>query len=614
MFGESRRFRSRRRFRSPVVASAPRFADMPLLPRAELPSDYPPLRALGERIGFVPSIFPAQGLLPRAIEAETLLIRALLLEPGALSWQRKEEILVAVAAARRNGYCLAVHARVLETLGCPAPDIAALAGGRFPSFEDRRAALLDFSVRLAVAPLSTGPEDVERLRAVGASDEEILETVQTAALAEFLCALSTGLALEADVPAAPAVLAAAGTFGAPAAAAAAPRAPGAYLRAVPLAPDAFGPFGELKGRFGFVPALFRAQTLRPAALEAEVGALRDIVLTEDVLGRRQKELVQLVVSAWNLDTYGVALHTELLRSLGVSPEASDRVVSDHRTAELSASDRALLEFASELASRDRHYGEAAVAALRAAGFSDTQILEAIVTVSLANFLCTLAAGLNPRPDFKPRRDLAAERAAAREAERVADPDAELVARARSGDVGAFEDLIRRNQARIYRTLAGLTGSAEDAEDCCQSAFVKAFRKIGDFAGASRFSTWLTRIAINEGLERLRSRHPAESFDAAAAGDEEFRPSPGEAWIEDPERLYAREETRRLVRQELARLPVAYRTAVMLRVIEQLSTAEAAAVLDLPVPTLKTRLLRGRLMLREALAAHFAAAPGGARPA
>ena len=76
-----------------------------------------------------------------------------------------------------------------------------------------------------------------------------------------------------------------------------------------------------------------------------------------------------------------------------------------------------------------------------------------------------------------------------------------------GDVGAFEDLLRRHQARVYRTLVGLTGSVEDAEDCCQSTFVKAFRKIGDFAGAARFSTWLTRIAINEGLERLRRRRP-----------------------------------------------------------------------------------------------------------
>ncbi len=235
--------------------------------------------------------------------------------------------------------------------------------------------------------------------------------MQTAALAEFLCALSTGLAAEVDVPMPPAILAAVEPAAARASAPAVPRAPGAYLRAVPLAPDAFGPFGELKGRFGFVPALFRAQTLTPGALEAEIEALREILLTEDVLSRRQKELVQLVVSAWNLDTYGVALHTELLRGLGVPPEASDRVVSDHRNADLSAADRALLDFAWRITAEGPAYGESDAAALRAAGFSDPQILEAIVVTSLAGFLSTLAAGLNPKPDFKPRRDLVAERAA-----------------------------------------------------------------------------------------------------------------------------------------------------------------------------------------------------------
>ena len=121
--------------------------------------------------------------------------------------------------------------------------------------------------------------------------------------------------------------------------------------------------------------------------------------------------------------------------------------------------------------------------------------------------------------------------------------------------------MRRHQARVYRTLAGLTGSAEDAEDCCQAAFVKAFRKIGDFAGAARFSTWLTRIAINEGLERLRRAAAGGEPRRRRRSDEEFRPSLGEPWVDDPERLYAREEMRRLVRQELARLPLAYRAAV-----------------------------------------------------
>ena len=101
---------------------------------------------------------------------------------------------------------------------------------------------------------------------------------------------------------------------------------------------------------------------------------------------------------------------------------------------------------------------------------------------------------------------------------------------------------------------------------------------------------------------------------AAGAEEEFRPSLGEAWVDDPEQLYAREETRRIVRQELARLPLPYRAAVMLRDIEQLSTAEAAAVLELPVATLKTRLLRGRLMLRESLAAHFSTGTSRGRDA
>ena len=91
----------------------------------------------------------------------------------------------------------------------------------------------------------------------------------------------------------------------------------------------------------------------------------------------------------------------------------------------------------------------------------------------------------------------------------------------------------------------------------------------------------------------------------AEEEEIFRPSLVAPWVEDPERAYAREEMRQIVRQELARLPLPYRTAVMLRDIEQLSTSEAAAALDLPVATLKTRLLRGRLMMREALAAYFA---------
>jgi RNA polymerase sigma-70 factor (ECF subfamily) len=151
------------------------------------------------------------------------------------------------------------------------------------------------------------------------------------------------------------------------------------------------------------------------------------------------------------------------------------------------------------------------------------------------------------------------------------------------------------------------GNAEDAEDGAQRAFLKAFERLGTFEGNSKFSTWLIRIAMNEGIELLRRRKGRESVDApeeaALEEAEPFRPRLVQAW-EDPEVLYARTEIRELVEAELMKLPPPYRTAVILRDLEQLSTAEAAAAMGLPIPTLKTRLSRGRLMLRESLAGYF----------
>ncbi len=589
---------------------------MTYLEVAELPPDYPPFLALRERLGFVPAIFRAQSLLPRAIEAQAAIAGAFLLGPGALPWARKEEILVAVAAAHRNAYCVAVHANLLETLGCPAEEIEGIAGGSYDRFAEPRAALLDFSVRLAVSPTSIGPADFERLRFLAFGDEEILESIQTAALGQFLCTLSTGLGVEAEFALPPPLLRAMDANRRRADTASPPvqRAPGPYLRAIDLSPETFPPFGFLKSSFGFVPKIFRAQTLKPESLEAEAQAIRDILLTEDVLTRRQKEYILLVISAANLNTYFVAVHCEMLRALGVPADTSDQIAVDHRRSGLSEADKALLDAALKLAVRPQEFGESDTRLLRAHGFSDRQILEAIVMAALTNFLNTLQMGLGTTPDFRPRRDFLAERASPAPEAKIEDPDAPLTARAREGDTEAFEALVRRHQGVVYRTLVGLTGNAEDAEDGSQAVFVSAFRKIRDFAGAARFSTWLTRIAINEGLERLRRRRPTESLDAAADDEESFRPSLVAPWVDDPEHVYAREEMRKIVREELARLPLRYRAAVMLRDIEQLSTSEAAAALDLPVATLKTRLLRGRLMMREALATYFAGGESGARPA
>jgi len=156
---------------------------------------------------------------------------------------------------------------------------------------------------------------------------------------------------------------------------------------------------------------------------------------------------------------------------------------------------------------------------------------------------------------------------------------------------------------VFGTLAGLLGNLDDARDLTQDVFLKAFENIGRFQGRSKFSTWLTSIAINTGTELLRQRKPSESLDQGEEG-EEFRPRQIQSWADDPEQVLAASQRSQLVREGVLRLPEKYRVVVLLRDINQLSTEEAAAALGLSVPALKARLLRGRLMLRESLAPHF----------
>jgi RNA polymerase sigma-70 factor (ECF subfamily) len=188
-----------------------------------------------------------------------------------------------------------------------------------------------------------------------------------------------------------------------------------------------------------------------------------------------------------------------------------------------------------------------------------------------------------------------------------DPDLEIVARVRNGETDAFEALVRKHGRRVYRSLLAIVGSAEEAEDALQDAFLKAFQHLSNFEGRSRFSTWLVRIAINTGLQRVRSR---KEFDRLDEDDEEFRPRHIQAWTDTPEEFYSREELRRLVETEVMKLPVKYRVALILRDLEEVSTEEAAAALGLSIPGLKARILRGRLMLRESMVPYFSKA--GAR--
>ena len=389
-----------------------------------------------------------------------------------------------------------------------------------------------------------------------------------------------------------------------------------------LSPKTFAPFGVVQKSHGFIPNFFRAQTLRPDLLEAELEAVDRILVPEDVLTRVQKECILLAVSAANLNSYCVAMHCNLLRGLGMPSEEGDQIAVDYRESNLSEPDKALLDFAVKLGTHGPEFSREDVAKLRAFGFSEEQILECEVVTALNNFANTLQMGLGIEPDFEPPpaferkikcifRDSAQTpigsggRCARRRL--YVDPDAEWVAQAQSGSLEAFEELVRRHSQLIYRTLAAILGNPADAQDAMQDTLLSAFKHIGGFQGRSKFSTWLVSIARNSALQRLRRGKNVESLDEGVYDEEtDFRPRQVRAWQDNPEQFYSKSEMRQLVERGILALPANYRAVVMLRDIQQLSTDEVAQQLGLSVPTVKTRLLRGRLMLREWLSPHFTA--------
>ena len=469
--------------------------------------------------------------------------------------------------------------------------------------------LLAFGRKLARAPATIGASDVEALRSSGFGDEEILETTLAAA-----CGRALGVLTRARTPR---LEAAAASRAEPALPAGERKGP--YLRSVEKTPVELPAFARFKDRYGFVPRLFRAQTLAPEALEAQACVIDRLLFEETALRRDLKQAVVLAVSAANRDTYGATLHAKTLQMGGAPAEKIDRIADDPSAADLPAAERALLEAACRAGVGPGELDPPDVPALLRGGWTAAQVDEAIAVAALAGFLTTLQAGLGVPPDFRPRRDfltnppvgLKLSGAPARPTgddgsppARPEDPDGPEVAGAKAGDMSAFETLVRRHQGRVYRTLCGITGNADDAQDGAQAVFLRVFRKIGDFQGQSLFSTWLHKIAVNEGLERLRSRRPVESLDET--DEDAFQPHSFDAWVENPETRLARDETRRIVEEALGRLPARYRAALLLRDIQQMSGAEAAAALGIPLATLKTHLLRGRLLLREALAGFYAA--------
>jgi len=179
------------------------------------------------------------------------------------------------------------------------------------------------------------------------------------------------------------------------------------------------------------------------------------------------------------------------------------------------------------------------------------------------------------------------------------PDEEVVARVLAGETGMFEIVMRRHNQRLYRVARAILRNDGEAEDVMQDAYVRAYEHLDQFAGRAKFSTWLTRIAVHEALARQRRGNRYQELEPTS--EREGDPMDRFASLaQDPEQQASNSEIRRLLEEAIEKLPDAYRTIFMLRDVEDMSTADAADILEITEDNVKVRLHRARALLRKSL--------------
>lgn len=174
----------------------------------------------------------------------------------------------------------------------------------------------------------------------------------------------------------------------------------------------------------------------------------------------------------------------------------------------------------------------------------------------------------------------------------------------AGDREAFYRLVQPCEKPVFSAAMAILNNAADAEEVAQEAILKALANLHRFRGESKFSTWLIQITINEARLKLRKdrKHLYESVDEPLSGDDgEYFPRDFADWREIPSESLQRKELRVALQRALASLPPKYREVLILRDIQHLSIEETAQVLGLSTGNVKTRLLRARLQMRDALA-------------
>ena len=173
---------------------------------------------------------------------------------------------------------------------------------------------------------------------------------------------------------------------------------------------------------------------------------------------------------------------------------------------------------------------------------------------------------------------------------------------RGGAAGAFDDLVRRHQERVHRLACRMLGDADAALDAAQEAFVKAWRALPQFKGDARFSTWITRIVINQCRNELRRRRTVKhtqplSLDAQAAGSESPLGSAVPAAGPEPWEIARGREVSQALEASLSDLDPEAREVLLLRDADDLSYDQVAEILEVPIGTVRSRLHRARGELR-----------------
>jgi len=189
-------------------------------------------------------------------------------------------------------------------------------------------------------------------------------------------------------------------------------------------------------------------------------------------------------------------------------------------------------------------------------------------------------------------------------------DEEIVERVKGGETALYEILMRRYNQRLYRVAVSIVRDGAEAEDVMQDAYVRAYGHLEQFAGRAPFSAWLTRIAVNEALARVRLRSHDAPLEETEEGELAMRTID---IAPDPEQTAASAETAELLEAAVLELPEQYRTVVMLRDVEEMSTKQTADALELSEDNVKVRLHRGHAIMRSWLLARVGASGKKAFP-